>query len=291
MSEGREIMAQLQIGDAARLLGVTTKTIRHYHKLGLLAEPKRTEAGYRLYSAGDLLRLQRIRQLQRLGLSLQQIRDILGQPDRERPLQEVLHKLHAEVSAQIQELEARREQIEEYLGGEAVALLEGQEEMPPTLRLLQEHLSEEGREMDLAEYRPNHGHLAQLDALLWSQPEYQSQQRELIHHMATHPDEYRAIAALMKGISVLDGKAEDAPEVEELIEELGRLREHNTILQELTALPDALGSLVDVLAEIMAGANATDLSPAQRRFFAEAARVSSRPDPASADERERSGPW
>ena len=31
--------ATLQIGDLARLLGITPKTVRHYHKLGLLAEP------------------------------------------------------------------------------------------------------------------------------------------------------------------------------------------------------------------------------------------------------------
>jgi DNA-binding transcriptional MerR regulator len=69
----------LQIGEIAQLLGVTPKTIRHYEKIGLLARPERTRAGYRLYDAQDLLRLQRIRRLQALGLSLKKIRALPGQ--------------------------------------------------------------------------------------------------------------------------------------------------------------------------------------------------------------------
>ncbi|HET8628651.1 MAG TPA: MerR family DNA-binding transcriptional regulator, partial [Thermomicrobiales bacterium] len=46
----------LPIGEVVRLLGVTTETVRHYHKVGLLAEPRRSAGGYRLYTAADLLR-------------------------------------------------------------------------------------------------------------------------------------------------------------------------------------------------------------------------------------------
>ena len=37
---------QLHIGEIAQLLGITPKAIRHYQKVGLLAEPERSEAGY-----------------------------------------------------------------------------------------------------------------------------------------------------------------------------------------------------------------------------------------------------
>jgi hypothetical protein len=60
----------LQIGEVAKLIGVSPKTIRYYHEIGLLAEPKRTESGCRLYTAQDLLRLQHIRRLRSLGLPL-----------------------------------------------------------------------------------------------------------------------------------------------------------------------------------------------------------------------------
>ena len=41
---------RLRIGEVAKLLGVTPKTLRHYEKVGLLEETERTEADYRLYS-------------------------------------------------------------------------------------------------------------------------------------------------------------------------------------------------------------------------------------------------
>jgi DNA-binding transcriptional MerR regulator len=80
----------LHIGEMAQLLGVTTKTIRHYHRVGLLAEPTRSQGDYRLYDASALRRLLRIRRLQSLGLSLKQIKAILGEPDQQRSLREVL---------------------------------------------------------------------------------------------------------------------------------------------------------------------------------------------------------
>jgi hypothetical protein len=72
----------LSIGEAARLVGVTTKkTIRHYEKVRLLGAPQRSEAGYRLYAAADdLLRLQRVRRLQSLGLSLDRIKAVSASP-------------------------------------------------------------------------------------------------------------------------------------------------------------------------------------------------------------------
>ncbi len=52
------------------------KTLHHYDRLGLL-KPQRTDAGYRVYTAGDLERLEQIVALKFLGLSLQQIKAVL----------------------------------------------------------------------------------------------------------------------------------------------------------------------------------------------------------------------
>jgi DNA-binding transcriptional MerR regulator len=101
----------LQIGEIAQLLGVTPKTIRHYEKIGMLAQPERTRAGYRLYDAQDLLRLQRIRHLQALGLSLKKIRVLLGEPEHQYSSRDVLQSLDKELAAQIQALEERRNKI------------------------------------------------------------------------------------------------------------------------------------------------------------------------------------
>src|SRR5579859_6998908 len=100
VQEGKVMGTQLHIGEVAKLLGVSAKTIRHYHKVGLLAEPPRSDGGYRLYTASDLVRLQRIRRLQALGLSLKQIKTLLGEhvSQRERSLREVLQALLEELS-------------------------------------------------------------------------------------------------------------------------------------------------------------------------------------------------
>ncbi len=112
----------LQIGEVAKLIGVTPKTIRYYHEIGLLAEPKRTAGGYRLYSAQDLLRLQRIRRLRSLGLALDRIREILGESDVEQEviLRNALQSLVEELTAQIIELEERREMLKNLLSEDSL---------------------------------------------------------------------------------------------------------------------------------------------------------------------------
>jgi hypothetical protein len=45
------------IGQAAAFVGVTIKTVRHYHRLGLVDEPERDSSGYRRSGSTDLLRL------------------------------------------------------------------------------------------------------------------------------------------------------------------------------------------------------------------------------------------
>ena len=44
----------MRSNEVAKLAGVTVRTLRHYHQLGLLAEPERSENGYRDYAATDV---------------------------------------------------------------------------------------------------------------------------------------------------------------------------------------------------------------------------------------------
>lgn len=69
--------ASLPIGRLAREAGVGIDTIRYYERIGLLPEPFRSAAGYRLYSDADRQRLQFIRRAVELGFSLQEIAGLL----------------------------------------------------------------------------------------------------------------------------------------------------------------------------------------------------------------------
>ncbi len=72
----------LQIGEAADRLGLTQRTLRYYEEKGLLKPPSRMEGGFRLYSAEDIERVQRIKELRDLlGFSLADIKEMVEAED------------------------------------------------------------------------------------------------------------------------------------------------------------------------------------------------------------------
>jgi MerR family transcriptional regulator, thiopeptide resistance regulator len=73
-----------QVKDVARLAGVSVRTLHHYDAIGLLVPRIRTDAGYRLYTDADLLRLQQILIGRELGLSLEEIGRSLDDPGFDR---------------------------------------------------------------------------------------------------------------------------------------------------------------------------------------------------------------
>ena len=66
------------VGQVADVFGVTVRTLHHYDEVGLLVPSERSAAGYRLYTDGDLRRLQQIVVYRRLELSLEQIATLLA---------------------------------------------------------------------------------------------------------------------------------------------------------------------------------------------------------------------
>ncbi|KFL36942.1 MerR family transcriptional regulator [Arenimonas donghaensis] len=63
----------LDIGEAARRLGVSPATLRLYERRGLLPGAARSAAGYRKYSSADMQRARLVCRARRLGLSMDQI--------------------------------------------------------------------------------------------------------------------------------------------------------------------------------------------------------------------------
>lgn len=72
-------------GDLARATGSNIETIRYYEKSGLLPDPPRTAAGYRIYSAAHATRLRFILRARELGFSTDDVRGLLGLEDGAAP--------------------------------------------------------------------------------------------------------------------------------------------------------------------------------------------------------------
>ena len=72
----------LQIGEAAERSGLTQRTLRYYEERELLPAPSRMEGGFRLYSAEDMERVERVKELKELlGFSLADIKQMLDAED------------------------------------------------------------------------------------------------------------------------------------------------------------------------------------------------------------------
>jgi DNA-binding transcriptional MerR regulator len=61
------------VGELSRLTGVTVRALHHYDEIGLVQPSGRSAAGYRLYDADDVVRLQRVLVLRSLGVALADI--------------------------------------------------------------------------------------------------------------------------------------------------------------------------------------------------------------------------
>jgi MerR family transcriptional regulator, repressor of the yfmOP operon len=101
----------LRIGDVARLVGTTPRTIRYYEEIGLLAEaPARPAGQHRLYTEAEVERMREVMRLKDLlGVSLEELKTLL-----------TAEEARAEVRAQLQredvDPERRRELLSEALG-------------------------------------------------------------------------------------------------------------------------------------------------------------------------------
>ena len=66
----------VQIGELAKTLGITTRTIRYYEEIGLMGPSERLGGGTRTYSRDDILRLKFILKLKELGISLKEMQEL-----------------------------------------------------------------------------------------------------------------------------------------------------------------------------------------------------------------------
>jgi DNA-binding transcriptional MerR regulator len=107
----------LKISDLARLSGVPVKRIHFYERRGLLEPAARSEAGYRLYGPEEVARLQFVQRAKLLGLTLEEIRELVELAARCNEgeivlhLEEVLRAKLEETESKIAELTAFRQNL------------------------------------------------------------------------------------------------------------------------------------------------------------------------------------
>lgn len=78
----------MQISDLAETLGITTRTIRLYEKLGLVEPPKRTDGRVRYYEKSDVKRFKFVLKVKELGLSLEEMKELAQLYDQEHQIPE-----------------------------------------------------------------------------------------------------------------------------------------------------------------------------------------------------------
>ncbi|MGV9314389.1 MerR family transcriptional regulator [Streptomyces sp. NPDC003691] len=151
----------MRIGEVAALVGVTPRTVRHYHQLGLCPEPDRLSNGYRDYGLRHAVVLARIRRLTELGLGLAEVRDVLAD-DAGRELVEVLEELDEDLARQEAGLARRRSRLAELIARARDGTLPAEGPVSPELAGLLGALPPGASAMAAKD----RGHLTLLDTLL-----------------------------------------------------------------------------------------------------------------------------
>src|SRR5271156_4969885 len=87
----------LRIGEVAKLTGLTTRTLRYWEELGLVAPSSHGASGDRHYTAAEMARVMRIRDLQKLlGFSLAEVRVVIDTEE-----VEVLDRIRSELRSEL----------------------------------------------------------------------------------------------------------------------------------------------------------------------------------------------
>lgn len=249
----------MKIGELAGLVGISTRAIRHYHRIGLLAEPARKANGYREYSLRDAVELARVRRLTQLGLSLDEVGDVLA-GDAGRDLAEILRELDADLARQEEDIRQRRARLARLLQqAETGGRLSGQAPVSPGLAALFDRM------IDVAAAKPG------------PEPAMAAKDREILALLETTPSARGTgwLSELTRVLNSDPGAAEQAYAVYARLDELAALPASDPRVEETAqalaaAIPEAARKAIPLpegeLADAAGGFAAAlyeDFAPAQ----------------------------
>ena len=105
----------LLVGEVARAAGVGVQTLHYYEREGIIPQPSRTAAGYRQYDGATIGRIQFVRKAQAIGLSLDEIKEVLALGARGTSpcgrVQEALAEKLKDVDRRLQQLQSFRDEL------------------------------------------------------------------------------------------------------------------------------------------------------------------------------------
>lgn len=257
-------MSKMTIGTFADTAGITAKTVLYYHKIGLLPEPERTQAGYRLYGAEDLSRLRLITHLKKQGLDLKTIDGILRNENTDRSLKEMLVELQSELYAQRNALDDRLARINRLLAEEtsilpehensvsfeAIADVLGADAMTEYGRTTPNLLEQQRRIMDV------------MDGFNWGS-DYRADAINIAEYFKAHPEDYQTTLDLGKRLESLINVEDKSIDVDNLARDAADFCNAKPALAEILRQPGFYGSRGRVFNEMVDSV----VSPAQARFF------------------------
>lgn len=112
------MQTELRIGEVASRAGVSVDTVRYYERLKLLPRAPRSEGGFRLFTTETVERVRFIKQAQDIGLSLDEIKELLtsgGGVEECQRMRDLLHTKLADVDKRMKTLREFRLAISRYL--------------------------------------------------------------------------------------------------------------------------------------------------------------------------------
>lgn len=204
----------MRIGQVARIVGVSARSIRHYHRLGVIAEPTRTAGGYREYDIADLTRIARIAFLSDSGVPLKDIRALL-EPDAGDPATD-LAAIRDGIDQKIAALTRQRDRLDAIARRAAAGLTPGL--LPEAVsRALDLCLDEAADDPALSALVERERDMLDLAALAGDFPDDLA---ATYAALATDPDRRRSYLDLLTGFHRIEGRrpADVEPEITQLVE-------------------------------------------------------------------------
>lgn len=105
----------MKVSQLARIAGVSTDSIRHYERIGILPRAERSPAGYRIWNAHDVRYLEWIASAKRAGFTLHELTEILGMYRAGSPpchaVRDLLQRKLVAIDRQIDELSTLRSKL------------------------------------------------------------------------------------------------------------------------------------------------------------------------------------